>query len=245
MSSSYYTPGKERASKVCQLFQRIAGRYDLINDIQSLGMHRLWKRSLVRRAASHSSAGNQYPALALDLCCGTGDIALALARHGFQVHGVDFSEKMLEIARERTPGALAGRIRWSCQDVLALSEPDGSYDLITCAYGLRNLADIPAAIALMLRLLKPGGQLLILEFGKPENPLLKALFRLYLKTVVPLFGLIFCRDARAYSYILDSLDHYPAQRGIDELLRRQGFIQTSWQNIIGGTMSLSTAFKKQ
>lgn len=243
--SDYYTPGKERASKVRQLFQRIAGRYDLINDIQSLGLHRLWKRELVRQAALHASAETLRPPLALDLCCGTGDIALALARHGFQVHGVDFSEKMLDIARERTPSELAQRIRWSCQDVLALSEPNGTYDLITCAYGLRNIADIPAAVALMYRLLKPGGQLLILEFGKPENPILKALFRLYLKMVVPLFGLIFCRDADAYSYILDSLDHYPAQRGIDELLRRQGFIQTSWQNIIGGTMSLTTAFKKR
>ena len=243
--SDYHTPGKERASKVRQLFQRIAGRYDLINDIQSLGLHRLWKRELVRQAALHTSAETLRPPLALDLCCGTGDIALTLAQHGFQVHGVDFSEKMLEIARERTPGEQSQRVRWSCQDVLALSEPDGTYDLITCAYGLRNIADIPAAIALMHRLLKPGGQLLILEFGKPENPILKFLFRLYLKTVVPLFGLIFCRDAGAYSYILDSLDHYPAQRGIDELLRHQGFIQTSWQNIIGGTMSLSTAFKKR
>ena len=243
--SDYYVPGKERASKVRQLFQRIAGRYDLINDIQSLGLHRLWKRKLVHQASLHTSAETLRPPLALDLCCGTGDIALALARHGFQVHGVDFSEKMLEIARERTPSELVQRVRWSCQDVLALSEPNGTYDLITCAYGLRNIADIPAAVALMHRLLKPGGQLLILEFGKPENPILKALFRLYLKMVVPLFGLIFCRDAGAYSYILDSLDHYPAQRGIDELLRHQGFIQTSWQNIIGGTMSLSTAFKKR
>lgn len=244
MSEPYYIAGAERAKRVHQLFGRIAARYDLINDLQSLGMHRLWKRRLVQEAVLHTgSEAAGFQKKILDLCCGTGDIALALAEKGLAVWGVDFSEEMLVIAQKRARKKNLSSIRWVQQDVLTFDEGAGSYDVVSCAYGLRNLADIPGAIGHIYGLLKPGGVALILEFGKPENVFLRWLYRLYLKLVVPVFGLLFCRDARAYSYILDSLEHYPAQRGVDRLLRGAGFVETSWSSFVGGTMTLHRAVK--
>ena len=249
MSFSYYTSGSERAERVHSLFERIARRYDLINDIQSLGLHRLWKRTLLKEAKKYAYLLNRentdFSSIrVLDLCCGTGDLALMLAKHGFQVTGVDFSEEMLRVARRRTAlGSFTQPPHWICQDILKLRERESSYDIVTCGYGMRNLADIPMALRLAYTLLKPGGKIMILEFGKPENSLLRILFHLYLKTAVPLFGLLFCGNFRAYSYILDSLKHYPAQNGIDTLLKQIGFKQSSWKSFIGSTMTLSLAQK--
>ena len=231
MSFSYYTSGSERAERVHSLFERIARRYDLINDIQSLGLHRLWKRTLLKEAKKYAYLLNRentdFSSIrVLDLCCGTGDLALMLAKHGFQVTGVDFSEEMLRVARRRTAlGSFTQPPHWICQDILKLRERESSYDIVTCGYGMRNLADIPMALRLAYTLLKPGGKII------------------YLKTAVPLFGLLFCGNFRAYSYILDSLKHYPAQNGIDTLLKQIGFKQSSWKSFIGSTMTLSLAQK--
>ena len=246
MKSTYYLSGAERAEGVHRLFVKIAHHYDLINDIQSMGAHRIWKRRLVAEAEIYRSQQylvNSQPLHILDLCSGTGDIAIALAKKGFKVLGVDFSAEMLEIAKKRASQLSLSGLEWKESDVYSLQLPHSSFDLITCAYGLRNLADIPLAIERIYQWLKPGGVVLFLDFGKPNNVVLKSFFHLYLKLVVPIFGLLLCGDAKAYSYILDSLEHYPAQKGVDEFLRKTGFSETGWDAFVGGTMCLSYATK--
>ena len=234
MSGAYYTAGPQRSHRVRQLFSRIASRYDLINDLQSFGMHRLWKRTLIR------SANIRAGETALDVCCGTGDIALRLASSGAQVIGSDFTPEMLVQARKRS-----GQVVWVQADALALPFPAESFDVVTVGYGLRNLSDFSLGIRELVRVLEPGGTLLILDFGKPANSLWRGLYFTYLRVVVPIFGLIFCGDSAAYSYILESLEHYPAQEGVTTLLRESDCTEVRVKNFFGGAMSLHIATKAQ
>jgi demethylmenaquinone methyltransferase/2-methoxy-6-polyprenyl-1,4-benzoquinol methylase len=240
MAESYYEAGERRAARVNDLFAAIAQRYDLINDLQSLGLHRRWKRRLIQLA--EPAPGRR----ALDACCGTGDVAFALARAGCEVAGVDFSEPMLAVARSRTKGehsrfAAGGAVEFQRGDVLQLPFADGSFDLATISYGLRNLADLDRGIRELRRVLKPGGRVLILDFGKPDNALLRAAYFAYLRWLVPVFGWLFCGCAATHAYILESLRHYPGQRGVDERLRAAGFVQPRIHNLLGGVMSLNVA----
>ena len=229
----YYTPGPARADRVRALFDRIAPRYDLINDLQSFGLHRFWKRRLLALAKIRPGAP------ALDLCCGTGDLTIALAVAGARVIGCDFSRRMLSVARSRA----RPDTQFLQADALALPARTESFEVITIGYGLRNLADLRNGIAEMLRVLKPGGQLLILDFGKPRNPLWRALYFTYLRAFVPIFGRIFCGDAAAYSYILESLLHYPAQDGVSHLLEQFGCTEVEVHNLLGGVMSIHRAVR--
>lgn len=156
MANKFYQPGTERAEKVEDLFATIAPRYDLINDLQSFGLHRLWKRRLVKLA--QPSPGEK----ALDLCCGTGDVAYALARTGASTTGLDFSAPMLEIAkqRSRTPGADSPALPTFVQgDALNTRLPEESFDIVTMSYGLRNLASWEAGLQEMWRVTKSGGRI--------------------------------------------------------------------------------------
>jgi demethylmenaquinone methyltransferase/2-methoxy-6-polyprenyl-1,4-benzoquinol methylase len=165
MANTYYEPGEQRAAKVNELFTRIAARYDLINDLQSFGLHRRWKSRVVSEARPRPGER------ALDLCCGTGDIALALARRGVEVVGLDFSERMLEIARQRqsrTRSSLA-KTEFLSGDAQNIPFADNSFDIITIGYGLRNLASWERGLQEMYRVAKSGGRIVALEFGRPEN----------------------------------------------------------------------------
>lgn len=238
VGNTYYAAGQTRAARVNDLFAAIAPRYDLINDFQSFGLHRFWKRRLV--ALSGVQAGHR----ALDLCCGTGDIAFALARTGATVTGLDFSEAMLAVARSRQKkrgAALPCPVHFQHGDAMRLPFPDASFDLTTVGYGLRNLADWKTGLAEMRRVTRPGGRLLVLDFGKPGNRAWRALYFAYLRLAVPLFGKMFCRDAAAYAYILESLRHYPAQRGVEEQMRALSCTGVRVVNFLGGMMSLNLA----
>jgi demethylmenaquinone methyltransferase/2-methoxy-6-polyprenyl-1,4-benzoquinol methylase len=242
MANTFYDPGGERAARVSDLFAGIAPRYDLINDLQSFGLHRLWKRRLVRLA--NPEAGER----ALDLCCGTGDIALALARRGAEVAGLDFSAPMLEIARQKQLGHSAdSRDRSNPQflqgDAQQIPFPDNSFEIVTVGYGLRNLASLETGLREMQRVTKPGGRLLVLDFGKPDNAVWRAIYFGYLKFFVPVLGRIFCGDFAAYAYILESLKHYPAQRGVAEKMRELGLKNVRIINFVGGVMSINYAEK--
>jgi demethylmenaquinone methyltransferase/2-methoxy-6-polyprenyl-1,4-benzoquinol methylase len=234
MSNEYYTAGPERSHRVRQLFSRIASRYNLINDLQSFGMHRLWKRTLIRSAKIRGGE------TALDVCCGTGDLALRLAEAGAHVFGSDFTPEMLVQARERSV-----QVMWVQADALELPFPAESFDVVTVGYGLRNLSDFSLGIRELLRIVKPGGRLLILDFGKPAHPLWRGLYFTYLRMVVPVFGLIFCGDSAAYSYILESLENYPAQEGVTTLLKETSCAEVRVKNFFGGAMSLHIATKVQ
>jgi demethylmenaquinone methyltransferase/2-methoxy-6-polyprenyl-1,4-benzoquinol methylase len=238
MANQFYDPGESRAAKVNDLFAAIARRYDLLNDLQSFGLHRRWKRRVVALAAP------QPGERALDLCCGTGDIAFALAANGTEVTGLDFSEPMLDVARQRQlPHAARRAPQFQQGDALALPYPAASFDIVTIGYGLRNLADCDAGLREMARVLKPGGRLVVLEFGQPPNALWRAVYYAHLRISVPLVGLLFCGNSQAYAYILESLKHYPGQLAVAAKLRGLNFSEVRGVNLLGGAMSIHYARK--
>jgi len=238
MSNMFYMRGEQRAAKVGELFATIARRYDLINDVQSFGLHRVWKRRLLRLAEPR--AGER----ALDLCCGTGDLALALAARGVHAVGLDFSEPMLEVAKEKAEGRKQkAEVKFVHGDAQRIPFPENAFDLLTIGYGLRNLADLDAGLRDMFRVTKPGGRLLVLEFGKPDNTAWRGIYFGYLKFLLPFFGKVFCGNAAAYAYILESLKHYPAQQEVTERMRAQGWRNVRVFNLMGGIMSIHRAEK--
>lgn len=237
MSNVFYVPGKQRAARVGDLFASIARRYDLLNDLQSFGLHRLWKRRVVSLA--DIKAGDR----ALDLCCGTGDIAFALAQRGAEVTGLDFSDKMLEVAQTRLqkllPRTTGQNIKLLQGDAQQLPFPDNSFDAVTMGYGLRNLGSWEAGLREMIRVAKPGGRIVVLDFGKPANALWRALYFAHLKCSVPLIGLIFCGNPQAYAYILESLKHYPAQRAVADKMRELQLTNVHVVDFVGGAMAIN------
>src|SRR5215471_8112215 len=179
MGNPYFDAGDHRAARVNELFASIAPRYDLINDLQSFGLHRWWKNRLVKLAAV--SPGNQ----ALDVCCGTGDITWRLARSGADTVGLDFSEPMLAVARARSPVQKDPRPRFMQGDAMNLPHPSSSFDIVTVGYGLRNLASWEKGVEEMVRVLRTGGRILVLDFGKPPNAIWRAAYFTYLRLCVP------------------------------------------------------------
>jgi demethylmenaquinone methyltransferase / 2-methoxy-6-polyprenyl-1,4-benzoquinol methylase len=235
VSNAFYVPGEQRAAKVNDLFARIARRYDLINDLQSFGLHRLWKRRVVQLAKIKT--GDR----ALDLCCGTGDIALALARNGAETTGLDFSPQMLEVAaaRQHHLKSQISNLRFIQGDAQQIPFPKNSFDTVTVGYGLRNLTSWERGLDEMFRVAKPGARLIVLDFGKPPNALWRALYFAHLKCSVPLIGLLFCGNAQAYAYILESLKNYPAQLAVSEKMRGLKLANVRVINLLGGAMAIN------
>jgi demethylmenaquinone methyltransferase/2-methoxy-6-polyprenyl-1,4-benzoquinol methylase len=244
VSNAFYVPGEQRAAKVNDLFAAIARRYDLINDLQSFGLHRLWKRRVVRLAAVQP--GNR----ALDLCCGTGDLAFTLAQHGAETAGLDFSPQMLEVARQRSketnanfsllaPCSLLHNPDFIQGDAQAIPFPDNSFDVVTVGYGLRNLTSWECGLDEMFRVAKPGARLIVLDFGKPANLFWRKIYFTHLKCSVPLIGLLFCGNASAYAYILESLKNYPAQLAVAEKMRGLKLANVRVINLLGGAMAIN------
>ena len=239
MSNAYYAPGDQRAAKVNALFARIARRYDFLNDLQSFGLHRLWKRRVVRLAQIKS--GDR----ALDLCCGTGDISFALARGGAATTGLDFSPQMLEVAVQRQSHLKSqiSNLKFLQGDAQQLPFPENSFDIVTVGYGLRNLTSWERGLDEMWRVARPGARLIVLDFGKPANALWRGLYFAHLKMSVPLMGWLFCGDASAYAYILESLKHYPAQLAVAEKMRALKLENVRVINLLGGAMAINYAEK--
>jgi ubiquinone/menaquinone biosynthesis methyltransferase len=248
MANRFYTPDSARSRRVHELFSGIATRYDCINDLQSLGLHRLWKWRLLRLAEV------QPGERALDVCCGTGDLALGLARAGARVIGVDFCWPMLLRAVHRADrdagrsspvmpgwGGTGWDVRFLAGDGGRLPLVSGSVDLITVGYGLRNLPDLSGALRELHRVVRPGGRLLILDFGKPSNRVWRAGYFAYLRFGVPLFGWMFHGDPSTYDYIRESVEHYPAQAGVAQAAVEVGWADVEVVDLLGGVMSIHRA----
>ena len=234
MRNKYLSYDDQRAPKVREMFSRLAERYDLVNDVMSFGMHRKWKREAVRLALDGRRGGR-----VLDLCCGTGDMSFqAEARGASSVVGADFTLPMLTVARRRAREE-GRRSRFVAADALALPFQDGVFDAITVGYGLRNVADPAHALGEMRRVLAPGGRAVVLDFGKPDNAIASSLYFGYLKTMMPAVGWIFHGDPQTYLYIPASLERYPAQRGVESLMREAGFTDVRYENRLLGTMGLN------
>ena len=240
MSNIFYVPGEQRAARVNDLFAAIARRYDLLNDLQSFGLHRRWKRRVVELAAV--KPGDR----ALDLCCGTGDLALALAKRGAEVIGLDFSGAMLAIAeqrREKNSKPQILKLKFVQGDAQEIPFPDQSFDIVIVGYGLRNLASWETGLAEMSRVARPGGRLVALDFGKPANAAWRGIYFTHLEISVPLLGWLFCGNAQAYAYILESLNHYPAQAGVAAKMRELKLANVRVINLLGGAMAINYGAK--
>jgi demethylmenaquinone methyltransferase/2-methoxy-6-polyprenyl-1,4-benzoquinol methylase len=244
VESKFYQTDEHRAEKVRELFATIARRYDRLNDIMSAGWHRRWKGRLVELADA-ASGDAAYNKRVLDLCCGTGDIARMFARSGASVIGADFTEEMLCVAAARCGHEGASRPQWVRTDALRLPFGEDSFDVVSVGYGLRNLADIEEGLREILRVLRPGGKFLSLDFGKPESPVFCALYFGYLRTVLPILGRMFCGDPDTHGYILASLQDYPAQRGIKELMEACGFGACGFEEFCLGSMAINFGSKPQ
>jgi demethylmenaquinone methyltransferase/2-methoxy-6-polyprenyl-1,4-benzoquinol methylase len=224
--------------KVDRLFGAIAARYNLVNDIQSLGLHRVWKRRVVVLANLKEGETG------LDICCGTGDIAIGLAKRGGSIVGMDLNRPMLHQAAACLAKRGEQRVSFAQADALNLPLGNQSLDLVTIGYGLRNLANMEDGLREITRVLKSGGRLLILDFGKPANRLLRSAYYLYLAWMLPVFGWLCCGNASAYAYILDSLKKYPAQKGVASMLGLLGYEPVQIIDIMRGTMSIHIAIKQ-
>jgi demethylmenaquinone methyltransferase/2-methoxy-6-polyprenyl-1,4-benzoquinol methylase len=236
VSNAYYAPGDQRAAKVNDLFARIARRYDFLNDLQSFGLHRNWKRRVAKLAGV--APGDR----ALDLCCGTGDLAFALARRGAETTGLDFSTQMLAVASQRQrkiPNPKFKIPNFIQGDAQQMPFPENSFDIVTVGYGLRNLTSWERGLDEMSRVARPGARLIVLDFGKPANALWRGLYFTHLKLSVPLMGWLFCGDASAYAYILESLKHYPAQLAVAEKMRALKLENVRVINLLGGAMAIN------
>lgn len=211
------------------MFSGIAGRYDLANRVLSGGVDRRWRRRVVRRAG-----GDLRGMVALDVACGTGDLALALRRAGAGVVGVDFTLPMLERAPAKA-GADGASVLWVQGDALALPAADASVDVVTIAFGLRNVADRGAALGEMLRVLRPGGVALVLEFGMPDRDLFGRVYRGYLTHVLPRVGGALSGDRAAYTYLDDTVQRWPDAETLRREMEELGFgaceVERLWRGI--------------
>jgi demethylmenaquinone methyltransferase/2-methoxy-6-polyprenyl-1,4-benzoquinol methylase len=207
------------------MFTAIAPRYDLLNHLLSLNVDRLWWR---RTAKMFSDILNRPDANVLDLCCGTGDMAFALARRSEgaspRILGVDFSHAMLRRANGKSAGT---SLRWVEADALRLPFASNSFDLITTAFGFRNLADYDAGLREMVRVLRPGGECGILEFGEPGG-LVGKLYRIYFKRMLPAIGTLISGVRGPYAYLPASVERFPEPGQMLERMRRAGFAEASW-----------------
>jgi demethylmenaquinone methyltransferase/2-methoxy-6-polyprenyl-1,4-benzoquinol methylase len=211
---------------VRRMFDRIAPVYDAMNRLMTAGLDRRWR---AQAAAAVVDAGDR----ALDVCCGTGDLALAATEAGGRATGLDFSAAMLERARRKAPA-----IDWVEGDALALPFVDGAFDVVTVGFGVRNLDDLERGLGELRRVLRPGGRVAILEITRPRG-LLAPFYRFWFEGVIPLAGKVL-PGGSAYSYLPASVRRFPAPEGLAKLLDEAGFAEIRWRLFAGGIVALHT-----
>jgi demethylmenaquinone methyltransferase / 2-methoxy-6-polyprenyl-1,4-benzoquinol methylase len=234
-------PWEDKARKVRGVFDSVAGNYDLMNDLMSGGAHRLWKQFTL-------SLANLRPGQsALDVAGGTGDLSAGLARQVGQKGTViltDINAAMLGRGRERLLDAgFAGNLRYVQANAEKLPFADSTFDCVTIGFGLRNVTDKAAALASMLRVLKPGGQLLVLEFSRPVVPALKPLYDTYSFRILPLLGRLVARDEASYRYLAESIRMHPGQEELLGMLQSAGLEGCRYHNLSGGIVAVHRGYK--
>ncbi|CAN5551923.1 bifunctional demethylmenaquinone methyltransferase/2-methoxy-6-polyprenyl-1,4-benzoquinol methylase UbiE [soil metagenome] len=230
--------GRERALLVREMFDRIAGRYELLNDVMTAGTHRIWNRKVVKAADLRRNGW------ALDLACGTGSLTRDLAKKvgpGGHVLGIDFSSKMLGAAEARPQH----NIEYRLGDATNLETVSaGSYDAATIAYGARNIPDLDALFSEMARVVVPDGTVVCLEIARPSNKLFAAFYGLWFDKIVPWLGAKVSGDAWAYSYLPQSVKEFVAPAELADIMRRNGLQNVTWQRLAGGIITLHRGRKR-
>jgi demethylmenaquinone methyltransferase/2-methoxy-6-polyprenyl-1,4-benzoquinol methylase len=234
-------PVDEKSRRVGAVFDSVAARYDLMNDLMSGGMHRLWKRFTLARA------GVRPGEAVLDLATGSGDLALGHARRlrgSGQLVASDINERMLARGRDRLIDAGAGlAIDYVQADAQALPFAERRFDCITIGFGLRNVTDQPRALAEMVRVLKPGGRLVVLEFSRPAGEWFRKAYDAYSFSVLPRLGEWVAGDADSYRYLAESIRMHPDQPSLAALMEAAGLTRCNWNNLTGGVVAVHTGYR--
>lgn len=227
---------EEKTGMVRGVFDSVAGKYDLMNDLMSLGIHRLWKRHFI--AISNIHPGQRV----LDLAGGTGDIAALMSKrvgsHGSVVLS-DINEAMLAVGRQRMEDrGIVGNIEYSLANAEKLPFADAEFDAVTIAFGLRNVTDQPAALREMFRVLKPGGRAMILEFSKVQIDALKKIYDGYSFEILPRLGKLVANDEDSYRYLAESIRKHPGQDELADMMVEAGFSNVTYRNLTGGVVAI-------
>ena len=234
-------PLSEKVNKVAGVFHSVAQSYDVMNDVMSFGIHRLWKRYTMDLSGVRS--GQKV----LDLAGGTGDLAAKFSKKVGKKGKVilsDINESMLQVGREKLDNqGLVNNIEYVIATAECLPFPDNYFDCITIAFGLRNVTDKDAALASMLRVLKPGGRLLVLEFSKPTQPWLAKIYDQYSFKVIPKMGQLIAHDADSYQYLAESIRMHPDQETLKQMMLDVGFDKVEVHNLTGGIVAVHRGWK--
>ena len=237
-------PLDDKQTLVNQVFHNVASRYDLMNDLMSLGLHRVWKDIMINALnppKSDASFG------LLDVAGGTGDIALRAAKpagHGFRATVCDINPDMLRVGRERAAAEhLDGRVSFIEGNAEALAFPDRTFDAYTIAFGIRNVPRIDVALGEAFRVLRPGGHFLCLEFSAVDVPGLDRLYDLWSFRLIPPLGRVVTGDAESYQYLVESIRKFPRPDTFAEMIRAAGFSRVSWQSLSGGIVALHSGWR--
>ena len=230
-----------KAGMVADVFHSVASRYDLMNDLMSAGIHRIWKRFTIELSGVRK--GNAV----LDIAGGTGDLAAKFSRivgpEG-RVVLADINDSMLQVGRDKLlDTGHQGNIEFVQADAQFLPFPDESFDCITIAFGLRNVTEKDLALRSMLRVLKPGGRLLVLEFSKPQSELLSKAYDTYSFRVLPFMGKLVANDSESYQYLAESIRVHPDQETLKGMMQNAGLVNCKYQNMTGGIVALHTGIK--
>lgn len=231
----------DKVNMVAGVFHSVAGKYDMMNDLMSGGIHRLWKRFTIE--LSGVRAGNQV----LDIAGGTGDLAAKFSRlvgpQG-KVVLADINESMLQVGRDKlTNKGIVGNIEYVQANAETLPFPDNSFDCITIAFGLRNVTDKDTALRSMLRVLKPGGRLLVLEFSKPTNPIVGKMYDRYSFDILPKMGQLVANDEDSYRYLAESIRMHPDQDTLKAMMETAGFANVRYHNMTAGVVAVHRGIK--
>lgn len=230
-----------KAGKVAEVFHSVAAKYDIMNDLMSLGIHRLWKRLTIE------SSGVRPGHRVLDIAGGTGDLTMQFSKRVGEQGTVvlaDINASMLSVGRDRLlDKGFGSNIEFVQANAECLPFPDNHFNAVSIAFGLRNVTDKDKAIASMLRVLKPGGRLLILEFSKPSNPILSDVYDKYSFTALPAMGKLITNDSESYKYLAESIRMHPDQETLKGMMDTAGFVNTRYQNMSGGIVALHTGIK--
>lgn len=233
-------PAQEKVALVRGVFERVASRYDLMNDLMSAGVHHLWKDAMVARL--NPQPGEQI----VDLAGGTGDVArrilkmaeAARARRGGRQTSVTLIDYNAEMIRAGRAKPFPSSLSWAVGDAMALPLPDGSQDALTIAFGIRNVADVQKALFEARRVLKTGGRFLCLEFSRPPTALIRAAYDAYSFNVIPPLGGLVAQDRESYQYLVESIRRFPDQDSFADMMRTAGFQQVSYSNFSAGVAAL-------
>lgn len=234
-------PVDEKVRHVADVFHSVAGKYDLMNDLMSGGVHRLWKRITIERSGARPGQ------CILDIAGGTGDLTRKFSRlvgPAGKVILADINDSMLKVGRDKLiNGGTAGNVEYVQANAEALPFADNTFDIITIAFGLRNVTDKDAALRSMQRVLKPGGKLMVLEFSKTQNLALTKLYDFYSFNILPQMGKLIANDAESYRYLAESIRMHPDQETLKEMMEAAGLVSCRFENMTGGVVALHTGIK--